>query len=744
MEYCLRFLSLIILMITVLRPVTALPVGSVHDFDVVTQPLASVNTVTATVRASTTVRPGLEITFWVEDSVWNSQQLNGLNLSVPSDRQFVVDEFADWVTRILMPKLEGSFFNLVDVNNSSSPGLNILILDLQDDFQDTGSFVGASFNPNDQNLTSGLNGMNLIYVDVNPGTLGSTLNSGVSKRVTYIELVRALSRLAQFQRDPTEEEWIREGIAQMMVYRFLNQEVFPNSLSRIIDAPNQGITEINDYVENISLMRPEYVLDQQDINRVRIFSNPRDPRDNSDGPAYRGFHYLFFTNLFYTAGGSFQTRVTDGDRFFRDLMSQPKDGLDGLQIVLDQYNLGSFRNLYTNFILSLIIRTTEEQYLTPAINLPRFSFSNYDLINSLPSSLISRLSSFGVDIKRVRNESLNDQHEIRMKIPAGLNQSKIYLLRQDADNNSYVEKQMTITGLNEQLLSGVEKQALIINLDNQTKDFLTQMVRNDLNDPSPQALDAESTEEFGVVTNIIVLSPEAVSTVESTGVSGSIDLNFTGSGVFSLPVSNNSSFVVRLSLPNNVVSTAISMDFQNETKFSVNSLVPVTGERFLILSANSSAEIIFMNENTIPVIVSLTYEVVDPSLFSISDSAATGSNDFNAISQDELDKLAGGGAGGCFIATASYGDYNHPFVKILCLFRDRYLLTYTSGQKFVAWYYENSPMLSKVISSSTSLQILTQIMLLPFVIFALIAIKPLIFLVILTLVYLGFWKGCKC
>ena len=64
----------------VLQPVIALPVGSVRDFEVVTQPLATVNTVTATVRASTTVRPGLDITFWVEDTVWNSQQLNGLNL----------------------------------------------------------------------------------------------------------------------------------------------------------------------------------------------------------------------------------------------------------------------------------------------------------------------------------------------------------------------------------------------------------------------------------------------------------------------------------------------------------------------------------------------------------------------------------------------------------------------------------------------------------------------------------------
>ena len=264
-------------MVAVLQPVIALPVGSVRDFEVVTQPLATVNTVTATVRASTTVRPGLDITFWVEDTVWNSQQLNGLNLSTPSDRQFVVDEFADWLTRVLMPKLEGSFFNLVEVNNSSSPGLNILILDIQDDFENSGSFIGASFNPNDQSLTSGLNGMNLIYLDVNPGTLGSALVSGVSKRETYIELVRAISRLAQFQRDPTEEEWIREGLAQMMVYRFLNQEVFPNSLSRIIDAPNQGITEISNYLQDISAIRPTYVLDEQNINRVQVFQTHEIP-----------------------------------------------------------------------------------------------------------------------------------------------------------------------------------------------------------------------------------------------------------------------------------------------------------------------------------------------------------------------------------------------------------------------------------------------------------------------------------
>ncbi len=731
-------------MITVLRPVSALPVGSVHDFDVVTQPLATVNTVTATVRASTTVRPGLEISFWVEDSVWNSQQLNGLNLLTLSDRQFVVDEFADWVTRVLMPKLEGSFFNLVEVNNSSSPGLNILILDLQDDFQNTGSFIGASFDPNDQSLTSGLNGMNLIYLDVNPGTLGSVLNTEVTKRNTYIEFVRALSRLAQFQRDATEEEWIREGIAQLMVYRFLNQEVFPNSLSRIIDAPNQGIPELNDYFQNISEMRPEYEVNQQNINRLRVFSNPRDPRDNSDGPAFRGFHYLFFTNLFYKAGGSFQTRVTDGDRFFRDLMNQSKDGLDGLRIVLDQHNLGSFEDLYTNFILSLIIRTTEDEYLTPAIDLSRFSFDNYEVTNTLPSSLISRILPFGADIKRIKNESINDQHEIQMIIPSGLGQSKIYLLRQDANDNSYVEKQMTNTDLKELLLPGVEKQILIINLDNQTKDFLTQMVRSSLNNPAPQILEPNSNGEFGETTNSIVLSPEQVSAVISSGVSGTINLSFANTGVFSLPFSNNSSSTLMLSLPRNIVTTAVGMDFDKEIKLSLNSLVPVTGERFLLLSPYSGTQIIFMNENTIPVNISLTYDIVDSSIFSVQDSTVTVDSNSNALSQEELERLAGGGAGGCFVATASYGNYNHPFVKILCLFRDRYLLNSSLGQKFVGWYYANSPVVSQAISSSISLQILGQIVLLPLVILATIILNPVIFLLVFTLAYLGLWKGREC
>ncbi len=63
--------------------------------------------------------------------------------------------------------------------------------------------------------------------------------------------------------------------------------------------------------------------------------------------------------------------------------------------------------------------------------------------------------------------------------------------------------------------------------------------------------------------------------------------------------------------------------------------------------------------------------------------------------------------GGCFIATAAMGDYNHPVVMDLRLFRDNWLLKREWGVQFTSWYYTHGPKAASVIEKSTVLKKLT-------------------------------------
>ncbi len=74
------------------------------------------------------------------------------------------------------------------------------------------------------------------------------------------------------------------------------------------------------------------------------------------------------------------------------------------------------------------------------------------------------------------------------------------------------------------------------------------------------------------------------------------------------------------------------------------------------------------------------------------------------------------GRSGCFIATAAYGSYLHPKVRLLRDFRDNWLLTNSPGRAFVSLYYRYSPPLADFIAAREWLKLSVRLLLLPLII----------------------------
>ena len=75
---------------------------------------------------------------------------------------------------------------------------------------------------------------------------------------------------------------------------------------------------------------------------------------------------------------------------------------------------------------------------------------------------------------------------------------------------------------------------------------------------------------------------------------------------------------------------------------------------------------------------------------------------FNEVSDSNTNKNSG-----CFVATATMRDYNHPIVLDLRNFRDLFLFKRWYGRLFVKFYYFIGPFFARLISKSKLLRLLS-------------------------------------
>jgi parallel beta-helix repeat protein len=241
---------------------------------------------------------------------------------------------------------------------------------------------------------------------------------------------------------------------------------------------------------------------------------------------------------------------------------------------------------------------------------------------------------------------------------------------------------------------------------------------SDVSSSYTTTVDAGNVATYSIGGLVPASTPTGAPVLTNSIASGTLLLNWNANAV-----SDATGYQIRYELDGATVANACpyatvptvsspSVDVGNTTSYNLTGLTNNT-----CYSVNSAS---YAQKTYYFVVTAYTTTNTHESVYSAETSTTIGDKQYGTASNvihdypepiTPMPNLPNGG--GCFIATAAYGDYSAPQVRALREFRDRYLLTNVPGRVFVRWYYEYGSIAADFINAHPWLKPIVRAALLP-------------------------------
>lgn len=642
---------------------------------------------------------------------------NGSQASRITDRDAVLQEMGTILSTTIVPGTIEAFGEIQEAANPVSEGINVLVYDIQDNFNATGSFIGGYFDPFDK-FNAGLNALHMDIYPSNPAGNSFPLSgfgaAALKKKDFYHVLAHEMQHLVHAQFDQAETIWVNEGLSQYAIYRVLQGKRFNNGeliLNGPADEPSQVPFWLSDPSSSLLMTSDEPGISGKMGSRF-------------DSAELRGLGYLFFTWLWEQLGGTVNSTTGNidfsaADTAIRTMIQSSSRGIGTIQAGLGQSSQ-NFNSLFSLFPFALIADGPVSPFVMNFFSPHGSTRLNDSSLQLAVSPTMNPVSYSIAPYEFIYVRVLGDANTPSV-LTVSSSQSFFMGTVEVDSNGSREPRQGNVSASHTvHIPAGRSTYLVIPNASLTTRSVQVSYLRSLSFNPSavtPVNITTVTAQNPVSLGSIALLAGEVKRQTITN--SSTIPLDIYNAKEEDVAVSDCLQGV------NCVFSSHLKLDYPQKNRVS-RSLTnfPNHNPMYLTLQPGTSYDVYYANKSQ----GSLNFE---PLLGPLSSTLTVPAEVPEDVSQFPVNE--GGGAGGCFIATASFHGADSAEVKLLSDFRDRVLLQSNWGRAFVEFYYNYSPPVASWIESRPLVGWVVQFLLTPLLLIAQTLVQPAWILLLILL-----------